>query len=560
MKIVLSPACGAARAPNLKLLSEKVGAVSLNCKPGRGTLEPWRVPLAIASVPTGRKTVYRMGRDAPSDSLYWLSWPTVVHAIHGFISGDSTERTYYTGDGAPKQTNNTIALAAAPYPTAYRDLGVPTPLAAPLLTELSAGTADQTELRYYVYTYVTDQGEESAPSPLSAEVTCKTDATFTISNIESPSAGAHGINRVRVYRTQTGTSGSAEFFFLREEIATIGSTTDDGRALGEVMPTDGWLPPPATLSWLTAMWNGMAAAINTVDGSVRYCVAYKPYAWPIAYETLPPNARAVALATFGQSLLVLTTGRPLLVSGSSPDSLDEQPIEVNQACIAPLSAVGLGHGVAWACPDGLAYLGKGGAKLLTLGLLTRDDWLAMNPASIVGAIYEGAYFGCYTVDGVKKGFLIDPMNPAGIFFVDVGYDALYFDETQDALFVLDGTAIKKWDAGSAFMTATFRSKEFVSSWRSLAAARVEADAYPVTVRFDFLGMDGVQVAQLVAARPGTFSAPSATTLRHTVVVQSRLPFRLPGGFEARSLQMEIETTNSVQWLVVATSVPELAEG
>jgi len=560
MKLTIAEFAGSARAPDPKLLGDRVGVSSVNQKPGRGNLAAWRVPLATAAVPAGRRTIYRMGRDVQSDAIYWLSWSTVVHAIHGFISGDATERTYYTGDGAPKQTNNTIALAAAPYPTAYRDLGVPAPASAPLLVPLAAGVADETEIRYYTYTYVTSQGEESAPSPVSLEVSCKTDATFTIENLEAPPAGAHGINRLRVYRTQTGTSGDAEFFFLREELATVGTTTDDGRSLGEVMATDGWLPPPATLSYLTAMWNGMAAAINTLDGSVRYCVAYKPYAWPIAYETLPPNAKAVALAVFGQSLLVLTTGRPVLVSGSSPESLDEQPLPVAQSCVAPLSAVGLGHGVAWACPDGLAYVGEGGAKLLTTGLLTRDQWQAMNPASMIGAIYEGAYFCCYTVGGVKRGFLIDPLNPTGIFDLSTGYDALFFDESQDALFVLDGTSIKKWDAGEALMTATFRSKVYTSSGSNFAAARVEADAYPVTVTLDALSMDAAQVAKRVAARPDLFSAPSATTLRHTRVVTDELPFRLPSGFEAREHQVEVSTTNPVQWVALATSMLELSEG
>lgn len=560
MRIGVNGFAGAVVAPNPKLLADGVGVVSLNQKPGRGDLRPWRQPLNVATVPADTRTIYRMGRDVASDSLYWLSWSTVVHAIHGFISGDATERTYYTGDGAPKQTNNTIALAAPPYPTAYRDLGVPVPVSAPLLVPLAEGVADETEIRYYVYTYVTDQGEESAPSPVSLEVSCKTDATFTIENLDAPPAGEHGINRLRVYRTQTGTAGDAEYFFLREELATIGTTTDDGRSLGEVMPTDGWLPPPATLSYLTAMWNGMAAAINTVDGAVRYCVAYKVYAWPIAYETLPPNAKAVALGVFGQNLLVLTTGRPVLVSGSSPDSLDEQPLPMAQSCVAPLSAVGLGHGVAWACPDGLAYVGESGAKLLTTGLITRDQWQAMNPASMTGAIYEGAYFGTYEVDGARRGFLIDPLNPTGIYFLDVGYEAMFFDESQDALFVLDGTAIKKWDAGTAMMTATFRSKVFTGTARNFAGARVEADAFPVTVVFDALDLAPDVVAERTAERPDLFTAPDATTLRHTRVVADAEPFRLPSGFEARNHQVEVETTSSVQWVAMASSMAELAEG
>lgn len=64
---------GENRAIHPKLLGETVGAVSLNQKPGRGDLRPWKSPLTVATVPSGRNTIYRMGRDVASDSQYWLS-------------------------------------------------------------------------------------------------------------------------------------------------------------------------------------------------------------------------------------------------------------------------------------------------------------------------------------------------------------------------------------------------------------------------------------------------------------------------------------------------------
>ncbi|MET3514359.1 hypothetical protein ABIC63_002131 [Pseudacidovorax sp. 1753] len=559
-KIALAEFNGAALAVHPKLIPDTVGTASRNQRPGRGDLRPWRQPLPVATVPAGRHTIYRMGRDVASDTQYWLSWPGIVHAVRGFVSGDTVERTFYTGDGAPKQTNTSIGLAAPPYPSAYRELGVPAPASALLVTPNNTGEATDTELRYYTYTYVTDLGEESAPAPVSAQVQCKTDDTLAIAGVSPPPAGAYGIDRIRFYRTQSATSGDAEFFFLREEPSTIGSTTDDNRALGEVLPTDGWLVPPSTLTGLTAMWNGMAAAINSADGSVRYCVAYKLYAWPVAFETLPPNAKAVALAVYGQRLLVLTTGKPVLVQGSGPDALDEQPLEIAQACVAARSAVGLGHGVAWASPDGLAYFGDGGASLCTIGLLTRDQWTAMNPESITAVNYEGFYFASYLdMEGVRRGFFLDPSNPKGIFFLDQGYEAMFVDEHRDALFVLDGTAVKKWDAGEASMTALFRSKVFAGPERNYSAARVEADAYPVTMHVDVLDLHPDVVAARIEARPGLFTSPATGVLRHTHVVDDRRPFRLPGGVLSRTHQVTIETSNPVQWATLASSMRELSE-
>ena len=126
---------GEVRAAHPKLLADTACTLLRNAKPGRGDLRAWRQPLTVASVPAGRQTIYRMGRDVASDADYWLSWPTVVHAVRGFESGDTTERTYYTGDGSPKVTDNTIALASAPYPTAHRPLGIPAPATAMLVAQ-----------------------------------------------------------------------------------------------------------------------------------------------------------------------------------------------------------------------------------------------------------------------------------------------------------------------------------------------------------------------------------------------------------------------------------------
>ena len=72
---------GENRALHPSLLTENVGTSSLNQKPGYGDLRPWNAPANVGvSVASGTKTIYRMNRTVPSDTNYWLRWPTVVHA------------------------------------------------------------------------------------------------------------------------------------------------------------------------------------------------------------------------------------------------------------------------------------------------------------------------------------------------------------------------------------------------------------------------------------------------------------------------------------------------
>jgi len=474
-----------------------------------------------------------MGRDVASDANYWLSWPSVVHAVRGFDAEDTTERTYYTGDGIAKVTDNTIALASAPYPTTSRPLGLPAPTSAPSVQVTGTGTGNNASY-FYAYTFVNDWGWESAPSPPSAMLVRLEDQGASIGGFASVPSGNYQINRIRVYRTQTGTSGSGDFFFLREIAIGTATTTDDNRALGDVLATKTWLTPPADLSNLTPLWNGMLAGIS--GNGVRICEPFTPYAWPIAYDVVPPDSKPVALGVFGQNLLVLTTGRPVIAAGSGPDSMDAQPLEFSQACIAPESAVSMGVGVAWASEDGLCWYGAGGPRILTAGLMTRDDWQALKPETIIGKMYEGLYFGSYDDGAGRKGFMLDPGNPTGIYFLSAGYEALYFDELQDQLYVLDGVNIKRWDSGAQPMTATAKSKVWaLPRPLNMAVIQVVADSYPVEV--DVLA-DGVQIA--------------------SISVTSREPQWLPDGYMAMDWQLRTSTSGAIQGMAMATTLEEIA--
>lgn len=547
MILRLSGFQGENRALHPMLLPDSVGVTSLNQKPGRGDLRPWKSPLTVATIPAGRTSIYRMGRDIASDANYWLSWTGVVHAARSFVADDTTERTYYTGDGAPKWTNNALMGSGTTMPVAYRLWGVPAPSSAPIATKVAGTYTGALESVFYFYTYVNDVEQESANSPISAVNTSETDATITLSSFAAVPAGNYGINRVRIYRTQATSSNDAPFLFLREVAIGVASTTDDNRALGEVCPTTGWLPPPgcpqggaanyteSVLSNLTPLWNGMLAGI--CGNSVRFSEAYKEYAWPSEYDAIAPDGKPVALGVFGQNLLVLTTGRPMVLSGSSPDSMDQQPLDIPQGCVAPLSAVSMGSGVAWASNDGLCWFGAGGARILTAGIMTREDWQALVPSSITGHMYEGLYFGSYDNGSGRKGFMIEPGNPQGIYFLDTGYPVAHFDELQDQLYVLGGTNVGRWDAGAP-MTYTFKSKLFKlpKPTQAFAAAEVVADAYPVTAKFY---ADGV--------------------LKHTQTVANNNVFRLPGGFYTQTWQVELTGTNPIQGLAMASSMAEISQ-
>lgn len=557
---------GENRLPPVNMLPDSSCSISRNHKPTRGDMRPWRSPKPVASVVAGAKTIYRMGKDVASDSSYWLSWPSVVHVVRGVSSNDATERTYYTGDGAPKVTDNVMGLASAPYPTTSRPLGVPAP-ATPLLAVADAGIWTGTLNDYtYVYTFVTDWGWESGPSPASLVHTRHLDATATLSGFADAPAGNYGINRIRIYRTQVGSSGSTDLFFLREIAYGVSSTKDDNRVLGGVLPTysvstpnSAWLAAPDDLTHLIDLWNGMVAGIS--GGAVRICHPFHTYAWPLMNEVVTTGAKAVALGKAGQSMLVLTNGKPWVISGTSPDSLDQAPLEFKQSCVSPRSVVSMSTGVAWASGDGLCWWGPGAApRILTSGFMTRDDWQALKPETVIGQMYEGLYFGSYDDGSGRKGFVIDPNNPAGFFPLDVGYEAMHFDDSQDQLYVLSGSSVQRWDAGTGFMTMLARSKEYRQPKpTSFGYLEVVARKYPVTVRIDYPGMEPEDVTLISGLMPFV-QALDAQTLRCEISVAGPSPEPLPTGWMSDAVRIEVEeTAGSIQGVAMATTLEEISE-
>lgn len=527
---------GAALAPNVRLLAENVGSNVVDAEPGNGELRPLRDRTTVATVPTGtqQQTIYRMGRDTASDSLYWLSWSTVVNAIRGLDPDDTTERTYFTGSGTPKWTNTTIGLSSAPYPQATRELAVPAPSTAPMVTLNTDGTGSD-ETRFYVRTFVNDIGWESAPSAISTGLTVKPGAIVDITGLGGAPAGNYGITLQRIYRTQPTVDPSINgFYFLREIAIGTTSTQDDARALGELLPTIGWIPLPADAHGLIDLWNGMTAAIS--GKSILFTEAFKPYAAPIKYQQTVTDT-PVALAKWEQNLLVLTTGRSRIMTGSDPAGMSESGSYAGQSCASARGVVEFEHGVAWPSNEGLAY--SGSMEVLTLGVIKPEQWRLLRPSTFIAGRWGRMYVASYDDGTGRKGIMIDPLRPTeGVWFLTSGFHACYYDKLVDALFVLEGGNVRKFAESGSRLTAKFVSKVFHQVGpRNFGYAKVVADSYPLTLK---VYADGA--------------------LKVTRTVTNGFPFTLPSGFTAEDWQAEVQSAFAVQAIHLATDIRDFKTG
>lgn len=525
---------------NSRLLPDPYAKTATNTKLWDGTLKPWKDATAVVT-PTkvGTKlSIYRFGQAVANEAQYWFHWTTDVDVVRGPIAGDTSERTYYTGDGVPKVTDNSIALAAGTdYPMASYNLGVPAPAATPGVALGGSGSGSPVS-KVYVYTYVTAWGEEGPPSNPSAVISVLPGETVTVSGMSVGPGAGYNVTAKRIYRTISGTQTTDYRFVAEIAVATasyVDSVADSTVALNDALESAEWDPPPSGMAGLVALPNGILAGFSNND----LCLSepYVPSAWPESYR-LSCDWPIVGLGVIGQSVVVLTKGKPYIASGTHPSSFTLERLDVGQACVAKRSIASVGGlGVMYACPTGMALVSPAGSSVVTEDILSRDNWQALVPSSINGYEYNGRYLGFYdTGAGTQRGFILDPKNKNALLtWTDVYATAGYNDPIRDTLYLQIGSAIKRWDGSGSDLTYTWRSKTIVADAPSCPAiGQVEAAAYPVTFK---LYADG--------------------SLKHTQSVASSVEFRLPGGYKAREFEIELTGTPQVKAVYLGPSAAAL---
>lgn len=423
---------------------------------------------------------------------YWFHFNELVDIVSGPIPSDTTDRTYFTYDPSegiqPKVTYSPIAQTGggSEYPINSYNLGVPIPAAAPTATPGTGGGCDAADQvsRSYVYTYVSEIGEEGPPSAPSSVIDVCPGQEVDLSSMSVAPGGAYNIQTKRIYRT-LGTTG--RYYFVDEipvANTTYNDTVADTSLVDEIESTT-WIEPPSDMHSLKMMANGIGVGLS----GKNVCIS-EPYvlsAWPLEYRQ-QTDENGLGIGVFGSSAVIPTAGRTYVLSGIDPAAMSLDKLESEQSCVSKRSIATLeGFGVVFASPDGLVAVGHNEPTLITDGWLTRDDWQAYNPETIIGFPWEGKYIGFYTEsDGDQGCFIFDPKG-GGIITVDLGANKTvtggYYDIYDDALYLLVDTGsdyyIERFDANSlSNMTYTWKSKQFAPDRpMNFGWAKVVADGY-----------------------------------------------------------------------------------
>ena len=524
-------------------LTQYMAQIARNCVLTSNSLRPLYSPEVVTpAFGVDISTIYLF------DNQDWFQWPEVVDVARSQIAGNDAndpvpfERTYFTGaDARPQVTDSSIATASAGrYPINSYDLGIPAPSNGPITSDPTPSDPDVLSTSRYVYTFVRSWNgveSEGPPSPPSNEVTVTPGDSVTItglSNIADKPLTDANITHKRVYRVATA-DVDAEFQFVGQVsfAETEMEDTLEDTALGYVLPSVTWDPPPDDLHSIVNMPNGMMAGLS--GNRLCFSEPWQPHAWPIDYR-MGMAYTGVSLAVFGQSVIVTTDGLPYIATGVHPAAVSLDKIEIKQACVSKLSTVDMGEYIVYASPNGLVALGSGINNVLTKDYFTKREWEELNPSSMRAFHYDGQYICFYDNGTTQAGFVFDPNNPnAGYTEIDFYATAGFNDPVTDSLYLVIDGQIVKWDATDDAETYLWKSGVVTApSHVNPGLVQVIAGGYPIEVT---LYADNVEVSRQSIA--------------------NGLAARLPAGYLAKDFEIELSGQYEVHEVLIGETAQDL---
>lgn len=398
----------------------------------------------------------------------------------------------------------------------------------------AAGVYDPTLVATaYVFTFVNDLGQESAPSLPSATLTRPDGVTVTVTTAVAVPSGIssdYGITTKRIYRAVTGNAGTAFQFVAEIPLAQadyVDGLTDS--ELGAVLASDLWALPPDDLRGILALPNGVMAGFS----QNQLCLSAQnyPHAWPVEYR-LNTDTAIVSIGNVDNAVVIGTESHVYVAVGNDPAAYSMSKSEVPYACVSKRSLAYLtGVGVVFAGTDGImAVAGVGQIRNLTEGVFTLRQWQALVPSSIVAVAHNDIYWmaydtgtakGCYAIDARPNGFgVVEMAFHFTAAWVDPKTDKFYLvldedNEPDDASLpehpsiplYLDGTTVYEFEGGAGLMNYRWRSKLWLAPPTAFSIAQVRAESYDnLLVRFY---ADGVQLYEVAVSEETEFVLPMA---------------------------------------------------
>ena len=331
--------------------------------------------------------------------------------------------------------------------------------------------SDPKVTRAYLYTVLNNFSEESAPSEPVVEEGYDDD-TWILGNLGTTPEDIEEYNLVKyvIYRTVTGSSGAADYFYVGEADITDTEYVDASKtgevSLNDPLETYQWTLPPDDLIGFTLHPN--CFFVGFVGKELYFSAPYHPHAWPSNY-VISTEHEIVGVGIFGSSVAVITKGHPYVCVGIRPEALSLTKYQSAEPCTHFRGIVPVQGGIIFPTFNGLKLMSATGVTELSKQFLTRDEWQNIDYDNIFASRFNTKYIGFYAAedpeDNAAEGFLFEPADAVGGFSTLAEFWNLKNIQTDpysgQVWMIFDNIAAQWNPPEGAPLSHIWKSKEFV---------------------------------------------------------------------------------------------------
>lgn len=411
MKIVMNRFHGLLPRVNVGLKPDNCAKIAWNCDLRDGRLRPLKSALSVtndyplvnadytdadaSAAVKHLKYVHRVSGDV---LLWWASEKEVADAN---IDASNEYRCVVSGYDANATDPAYVArytvgspISSKPIVTKLIKDRLPAPSA---IIQFSQG--EPNKFTTFKQAWIDANGYESPLSEPSAILNYFDDGEICDWIQISQTASPVGATARRIYKSLADTNGDAFYQFIYEQPASGGNFAAltlnvlDKNA-GEVAP-DGD-NPPATLGGVVSVYGGFYAGFDLLTRrEVLFSDVDLPYVWPLTNRISTVDQTVVRLASYGNSVLVLTDDIPLVFTGTAPDQMTITSTATHAPCVSRRSVVQIGASVVFASDDGLYMTpisGETQMTNLTQSHFDRRAWRELHPETSFGVAHNQQVF------------------------------------------------------------------------------------------------------------------------------------------------------------------------
>lgn len=511
-----------------------------------GRLEPWRERCSHKQVSKTNASFHLHGCCS-------VEWNEVVQAAE--VAPD-WGRFYISGRTDKLEA---VVMDSSCRPS-YFSVGVPTPPSPPV-----AHGDEQCErgvdARSYVYTYLNQWNEESAPSPASNIIRVDDGAIVSVTGIALPPEG-YGIVAANIYRTATGFQKAdgkvqkqlTDFLYVGTVVFPHTTFTDNVKSmyLGEALETEKVRMPPSGLRNVCAL-GGVVRLAGTTKNQVHLSENFQLHNWPLKYD-LTLDANIVHMGAIDQRLYVSTDSIPYIIDVSSCEDMKCTPVIGLQtplpdiSCGHARSAITTPHGFFYSSPLGVVLITPNGQwHIITAKWFSENDWAQVRPETARFAYWEGFLF--IVTDAVTllldiNGEPYGDMKSAELSTLSDSPVDLEVSNTGK-LFMLEDGEISVWNTAHTWRKFTWISRELPGGGQGGASGTLPDMQQP-------LGTMWSPVAAKIRTRDTEFTLITPIRTYQRKVLDER-PFRLPRMGRHMWYKMQFVGTSPVDFAELGTA-------